>query len=169
MRPTSHRTSRLRTAAACSVVAPAVLLLSVGSTAAAQPPPQPEPAAAHPPANAAVKAAASPARTVDFPAPVALWLTITPEPGNEQDEFTGVTLYCHPAGGTHPAPADACASLTAVHGRFADLPSGGGCAGVWIPVTIAATGSWYGRHVDWKERHSNLGCAIAATDRVFNF
>ncbi|MBB4792650.1 SSI family serine proteinase inhibitor [Streptomyces nodosus] len=74
-------------------------------------------------------------------------------------------LRCHPARGSHPAPARACAALDrrTVWGRdpFAPVPPRSMCAMQYGgPATARITGTWAGRPVDARYNRSD-GCQIA--------
>ncbi|MFF8596941.1 SSI family serine proteinase inhibitor [Streptomyces sp. NPDC015220] len=82
-----------------------------------------------------------------------------------------VTLQCEPTGGTHPTPEDACTVLIAVNGQFDKLPraSGGGCGGVWMPVTVTVTGNWRLQPVYFTKTYGNDCEASVGSDFVFRF
>ncbi|WP_053852359.1 SSI family serine proteinase inhibitor [Streptomyces sp. NRRL B-24085] len=76
---------------------------------------------------------------------------------------------CHPARGTHPDPAGACAGLdrNTRWGRdtFAPVPEGSVCTMLYGgPATAHVTGTWAGRPVDARFDRSN-GCETARWDR----
>jgi len=128
-------------AAALVVTAATALALATGSTVSAA---DETPAAAH-----------------------AVVLTIIPEIPEEADS---VTLECDPDGGTHPNPAAACRSLTAVKGDFYALPSTGvPCPDVVDPVRVVAWGSWNGTTFSYEEIFINRCAAAVETDDVFRF
>ncbi|CAM5719759.1 putative subtilase-type protease inhibitor OS=Streptomyces alboniger OX=132473 GN=sti PE=3 SV=1 [Streptomyces alboniger] len=70
-----------------------------------------------------------------------------------------MTLTCAPRpGGTHPSAAAACAELTKTGGRFGLLVGSTSdvvCTKEWRPVTVAVTGVWNGKHVDWSTTFAN--------------
>ncbi|MFE9092626.1 SSI family serine proteinase inhibitor [Streptomyces sp. NPDC007264] len=77
-------------------------------------------------------------------------------------------LRCHPGGGSHPDPADACTALDrrTVWGRdpFAPVPPRSLCTMQYGgPATARVTGTWAGRPVDARYDRSN-GCQIARWD-----
>ncbi|GAA3728628.1 SSI family serine proteinase inhibitor [Salinactinospora qingdaonensis] len=82
-----------------------------------------------------------------------------------------ISLTCLPTGGTHPTADEACASLTAVWGRFKSLPAEQGvfCPMHYAPVTAEAHGTWAGNPVDYEETFSNACVAGVQTDGVFDF
>ena len=94
-------------------------------------------------------------------APSAVVLTV----GKGEDAATAsvqraVLLNCAPRpGGTHPAPAQACAELRANGGDFAALAgtgnSGRVCTKIWDPVVVTADGVWQGKRVSWSHRFAN--------------
>ncbi|MEU1478767.1 SSI family serine proteinase inhibitor [Streptomyces sp. NPDC001668] len=76
---------------------------------------------------------------------------------------------CHPARGTHPDPAGACAGLdrNTRWGRdtFAPVPEGSVCTMLYGgPATAHVTGTWAGRPVDARFDRSD-GCETARWDR----
>ncbi|WP_020117582.1 SSI family serine proteinase inhibitor [Streptomyces canus] len=76
---------------------------------------------------------------------------------------------CHPARGTHPDPAGACAVLdrNTRWGRdtFSPVPEGSVCTMLYGgPATAHVTGTWAGRPVDARFDRSN-GCETARWDR----
>ncbi|MFE3033694.1 SSI family serine proteinase inhibitor [Streptomyces canus] len=78
-------------------------------------------------------------------------------------------VECHPARGTHPDPAGACAGLdrNTRWGRdtFAPVPEGSVCTMLYGgPATAHVTGTWAGRPVDARFDRSN-GCETARWDR----
>lgn len=79
-------------------------------------------------------------------------------------------LYCHPAGGTHPEPQEACDSLdeATVWGKdpFAPVPPDALCTDVYGgPETAHVTGVWAGRPVDADYLRTN-GCEISRWDAM---
>ncbi|HEY3732682.1 MAG TPA: SSI family serine proteinase inhibitor [Streptosporangiaceae bacterium] len=69
-----------------------------------------------------------------------------------------VTLTCDPAGGTHPAPQDACDALAHAKNPFAPAPSGIACSMIFSgPQTASITGTWDGKHVTASYSRDN-GC-----------
>lgn len=96
-----------------------------------------------------------------------LKLSITPQGGKGTDK---VTLKCDPAGGSHPDPEAACASLADVDGEFVDLPSTGeACTLEYAPVSVRATGTWEGDPVNYSGEFTNRCIAGVETDGVFDF
>lgn len=79
-------------------------------------------------------------------------------------------LTCHPPGGTHRAPAEACQALDAVGGDPAALNVSPDvlCPQVYEPVTVTATGSWDGRTISFSRTFGNACEAAAVTGPVFN-
>ncbi|PGH52227.1 SSI family serine proteinase inhibitor [Streptomyces sp. Ru87] len=116
----------------------------------------------------ATAAAAVPAATA---APEAsLTLTIVPDELSETQPVTTVTLECGPAGGSHPAAADACRLLAAVDGDFTKIePAHAACPEYYAPVTVVATGNWGDRGIAVSARYTNRDCAAVGTDGVFAF
>lgn len=112
-------------------------------------------------AQAAPATPAAPAAPAGLYPPSALVLTI----GKGEDAATAtidraVTLSCAPTpSGTHPAPARACAELSAVGGDLAQLPrmwaNETPCTHQWDPVTITGEGVWQGKRVNWTATYGN--------------
>ncbi|MFI6285946.1 subtilase-type protease inhibitor [Streptomyces sp. NPDC051018] len=122
-------------------------------------------------ARAAEPVVDRPATASGLYAPSALVLTVGKDTAASVDR--AVTLSCAPsAGGTHPAPEDACRELGAAGGDFGALPSAlpyTMCTREWSPVTAAASGVWQGKRVDWSGTYNN-GCEMrAALGAVFAF
>jgi Subtilisin inhibitor-like len=81
-----------------------------------------------------------------------------------------VSLECLPTGGTHPKATDACNALKAVNGDFAALPRAKGmCYFLVAPVTVHATGRWFGHPVSFTHSYSNRCLAGDYTNEVFEF
>jgi len=82
-----------------------------------------------------------------------------------------VTLECDPAGGTHPTPDAACASIAAVNGQFGQLPSvpGGFCTADFAPVTVTVTGNWQSQPVIFTKTYTNDCGASVGSNFVFRF
>ncbi|MEV7080269.1 SSI family serine proteinase inhibitor [Streptomyces sp. NPDC093516] len=79
-------------------------------------------------------------------------------------------LYCDPAGGSHPDPRGACATLQRDtrwgQDLFAPAPEGGFCTMQYGgPATAHVTGTWAGRPVDATYDRRD-GCGIARWDRL---
>jgi hypothetical protein len=73
-------------------------------------------------------------------------------------------LFCHPVGGNHPAPQDACDTLDRNTrwgtDPFAPVPSDSICTALYGgPATAHVTGVWAGRPVDATFDRRN-GCQI---------
>lgn len=97
-------------------------------------------------------------------------LSVKPEnPGG--GEAKRVVLTCGPDGGTHPNAAAACASLRAVGGELANLPSVPDtfCTMEHAPVEVTGIGIWDGKLKGYQETFSNRCVAGVETDNVFNF
>jgi hypothetical protein len=81
-----------------------------------------------------------------------------------------VMLRCTPAGGDHPAAADACDALEAAAGDFTAITKGASyCAKDFRPVTVTARGVWQGALVDKRATFSNACVLTRATGQVFGF
>ncbi|MGX1881534.1 subtilase-type protease inhibitor [Streptomyces sp. NPDC055287] len=105
-------------------------------------------------------AQAQPAGTASLYAPSALVLTLgTGEEAGTATVARAVTLSCAPRpGGTHPAPAAACAELRDAGGEFAgliDTSPQRNCTREWNPVVITAQGVWQGKPVTWSTTFGN--------------
>jgi hypothetical protein len=102
-------------------------------------------------------------------APSALVLSL----GYGEDTNTvqrAATLRCEPAGGDHPAAADACAELTRVDGDFISLRGQDGiCTKEYRPVTVTVTGIWRGRHTSYRSTFANRCMLIQVKGSVFEF
>ncbi|NYI93912.1 hypothetical protein HNR12_000189 [Streptomonospora nanhaiensis] len=97
-------------------------------------------------------------------------LELTVENGDASTR-TSTTLDCHPAGGTHPEAARACAALETAGGDFDRLGTARQqqvvCTLQYDPVRLSATGTWKGRPVEWQKEFGNACEAQGATDGVF--
>ncbi|GGY17231.1 subtilase-type protease inhibitor [Streptomyces tanashiensis] len=110
------------------------------------------------------------ARTDSLYAPSAVVLSIGK--GADAGSATvlrAVTLSCAPtAGGTHPAPEDACAELKATSpgGTFEGLLNSPDpdrmCPQHFDPVTINVDGVWEGSRTSWQYTFTNT-CTMDAT------
>ncbi|WP_063762328.1 SSI family serine proteinase inhibitor [Streptomyces sp. NRRL F-5123] len=90
-----------------------------------------------------------------------------PTPG-EKDH--SVTLQCEPTGGSHPTPDAACASLIAVDGQFAKLPTvWAACPATYDPVTVSVSGTWHFKTVSFTQTYTNDCAAGVLSDYVFRF
>ncbi|MFD3536430.1 subtilase-type protease inhibitor [Streptomyces sp. NPDC058664] len=115
------------------------------------------------------------ARTDSLYAPSALVLSVSK--GADASAATvlrAVTLSCAPtAGGTHPAPEDACAELKATspggafEGLLASPDPDRMCPQHFDPVTVTVDGVWEGSRTSWTHTFANT-CTMGATldDRV---
>ncbi|MGW3860110.1 SSI family serine proteinase inhibitor [Streptomyces sp. NPDC005047] len=79
-------------------------------------------------------------------------------------------LYCHPAGGSHPDPAGACAVAERDtrwgQDTFAPVPEGSICTMQYGgPATAHVTGVWAGRPVDVTYERRD-GCEISRWNRM---
>jgi hypothetical protein len=81
-----------------------------------------------------------------------------------------VWLTCHPAGGGHPKPGKACATLDKVDGEPGRIkPTPAICTLEYAPITAAVTGTWKGRPVSWSETYPNHCDMIRSTRVLFRF
>lgn len=98
-------------------------------------------------------------------------LVLTVSPGEQVAlDARAITLECDGLpGGSHPAPAKACAALIEADGdldRLRGLPDTA-CAAIYAPVTATAEGTWRGIPVKWARTFGN-GCELhASTGPVF--
>jgi uncharacterized membrane protein len=81
-----------------------------------------------------------------------------------------VKLRCDPAGGAHPKPAKACATLRKVAGqpdriKAAEIM----CMMLYTPVTAEITGTWQGRQLTWRHTYGNRCEMTRATGVLFIF
>lgn len=81
-----------------------------------------------------------------------------------------VKLRCEPARSPHPAAADACRTLSRVHGR-PDLIEPGRimCILIYAPITAGITGTWHGRRIAWQHTYGNKCEMLRATGALFTF
>jgi hypothetical protein len=81
------------------------------------------------------------------------------------------SLTCMPAGGSHPNPAAACGQLRKVDGRIEDIPEDPGpCTEEFVPVIVAASGTWYGQPRRFEREFANRCLAVRGTGGVlFDF
>ncbi|RCG13919.1 hypothetical protein DTL70_32515 [Streptomyces diacarni] len=75
------------------------------------------------------------------------------------------TLRCHPPGGNHPSPRQACAALDRATSQgenpFEPVSADAMCTLVYGgPATARVTGTWHGRDIDARFKRAN-GCEIA--------
>jgi hypothetical protein len=76
------------------------------------------------------------------------------------------TLTCDPAGGTHPDPQAACATLSTVKGPFAPVPPHTMCPMIVSGSQVASiTGSWDGHRVSASYSRDN-GCQTARWEKL---
>ncbi|MFI9204091.1 SSI family serine proteinase inhibitor [Streptomyces sp. NPDC053048] len=78
-------------------------------------------------------------------------------------------LYCHPAGGTHPRPKEACDQLDSQtkwgSDLFASVPKDANCTMIYGgPERAHVSGTWAGRPVNTDFNRTN-GCEIARWNR----
>ena len=81
-----------------------------------------------------------------------------------------VKLRCHPDGGAHPTPAQACHTLANVAGRPDRLrPRRMMCMLIYAPVTARIAGTWKGKRIDWSKSYGNSCEMTRATGVLFRF
>jgi hypothetical protein len=83
-----------------------------------------------------------------------------------------VRLKCHPSGGSHPNPSEACREVAIAGGDFDNLPGDPAmtaCTMEYRPVMATARGRWHGEPVNWQHEYSNPCSLLAATGVVFDF
>jgi hypothetical protein len=106
------------------------------------------------------------------------YLSITVQGAGDPGRNRTYSLFCHPAGGTHPQPQAACEAVDAARadderarrapaaGPFAPVPSEAICTMVHGgPATARITGIWHGRSVNAHFDRSN-GCEMSRWDRL---
>lgn len=114
------------------------------------------------------------------------YLSITVAGTGDPERDRTYSLFCHPAGGTHPQAAKACAALDAAvaagrvdasaaadrtrraprGGPFAPVPADAMCTMVHGgPATARIRGIWHGKPVDARFDRSN-GCEMSRWDRL---
>jgi hypothetical protein len=75
------------------------------------------------------------------------------------------TLQCDPAGGTHPDPAAACATLLKAKTPFAPKPKGVACPMIMVgSKTATVKGTYFGKHVDTT--FTQGGCDLARWSKI---
>ncbi len=115
---------------------------------------------ASPAAAAATGPGAAPRPTTD------LVLSYTADAGYA----AAVTLTCDPAGGAHPKPVKACATLKKVAGDPGRLkPAPAMCTMEYAPITAEITGTFKGRTVHWSKTFGNPCDLARATGVLFAF
>lgn len=117
-------------------------------------------------------AGAAPSAAEGLYAPSALVLSVTD--GDDAASGTvlrAVTLVCAPSpGGTHPAPAAACAELQANAPELdalAEPRPGAACTREWSPVTVTVEGVWQGRRMSYSYTYANPCGQWNSTGTVF--
>jgi hypothetical protein len=115
-------------------------------------------------------ATAAPAAAVGQTTNTRLLLTIAQgeEPYPVRDT---ALLTCDPAGGNHPSPAAACATLAATDGDVAavEVQPDRPCAHIYAPVTVTARGYWKGRTVYYRETFPNNCVLQVVKGTIFGF
>ncbi|MET8555340.1 SSI family serine proteinase inhibitor [Streptomyces sp. NPDC004959] len=165
---------RLVTSFAVALLAGTALLPT--AQAAPPPPPADRPTLQRPaPGSAASAERDTPAPgdpgarlTEDGPAR-GLFLTVA---ADDATRLKGATLDCatHPASGTHPHAAGACAALASVGGRLDQLRgTPRNCVKRYEPVTVSVTGSYLGRPTAWHRTYPNPCVLGEETGDVFRF
>lgn len=93
-----------------------------------------------------------------------LSVVVHPGPGRPPSTWT---LTCDPPGGTHPAPAAACAALAAAApDPFAEVPADVLCSQIYGgPQTATVTGTYRGRPVQTRFSRTD-GCQTERWDRL---
>ncbi|QGV76958.1 subtilase-type protease inhibitor [Streptomyces ficellus] len=106
-------------------------------------------------------------------APTALVLTVAQgETAATAVPLRAVTLTCSPkAGGSHPAPEQACGELRAARGSFDNLgdDTARPCVKIWDPVVVTAQGIWEGQRVNFEKTYGNSCMLQAEGSSVFSF
>ncbi|RCH80221.1 hypothetical protein CU098_006289 [Rhizopus stolonifer] len=75
------------------------------------------------------------------------------------DEVKHYVLYCHPPGGTHPKPVQACEKIASVHGNLSLLTPAPAidCIAGGDAVTVEVKGRYNNRRIHFKSTYPN-GC-----------
>jgi hypothetical protein len=75
------------------------------------------------------------------------------------------TLRCDPVGGTHPDPAEACATLFKAKAPFAPAPKGIACPMIMVGAkTAVVKGTYFGQHIDTT--FTEGGCNVARWAKI---
>jgi hypothetical protein len=102
----------------------------------------------------------APSGASSAPAPppkVSLDITVSSAPGAQPKHWT---LRCDPAGGTHPNPAAACATLLKTSDPFASVPKNIMCPMIRVGTkTAKVEGTYFGKRVD--KTFTPGGCTAA--------
>ncbi|MFE0460715.1 SSI family serine proteinase inhibitor [Kitasatospora sp. NPDC058965] len=109
----------------------------------------------------------TPAQAAPAVSDSALTLTVTDD--GSGTVLSSTDLLCHPAGGSHPQAAAACAALDPAGGDLDHLTGRTGvmCNQLFQPVTAGAEGLWQGTRLHWQRTFSNLCGLHTRTDPVF--
>lgn len=102
--------------------------------------------------------------TTAEPAGTSLEITLHPGEGAPSEEWS---LSCEPAGGTHPDPDAACATLDGLDPSVMEpVPPDQMCTQIYGgPQAATISGTWNGQPVDASFSREN-GCEIARWDAV---
>ncbi|HTW05245.1 MAG TPA: SSI family serine proteinase inhibitor [Streptosporangiaceae bacterium] len=119
-------------------------------------------------AATACGSAAAPIPSPSSAAPkVSLSIKVTGKPGAPATHWT---LRCDPAGGTHPDPAAACATLLKAKNPFGPAQKGVDCPMIMVGSKAAIVkGTYFGKHVD--RTFVDGGCDLpswAKIGQIFN-
>jgi hypothetical protein len=98
--------------------------------------------------------------------------TLTLGVDGSRGEYGTVRLRCHPMGGSHPNPWQACRDLGMAGGDFDSLPGSPeniACTMEYRPVMATANGEWHGKPVRWQHQYPNPCTLLSATGVVFDF
>ena len=112
----------------------------------------------------------TPVAATEQPSESTLVITVWDSSGIIAKQIHEVVLTCAPAGGSHPHPEEACATLDTVDGDFDALePSPTACLLIYKPVYVEVGGNWRDRVVRFQHNYPNLCVAGAESDGVFSF
>jgi Subtilisin inhibitor-like len=119
-------------------------------------------------AATACGSAAAPIPSPSSAAPkVSLNIKVSGKPGAPATHWT---LECDPAGGTHPDPAAACATLLKTNNPFAPAQKGVDCPMIMVgSKTATVKGTYFGKQVD--RTFVDGGCDLpswAKLGQIFN-
>lgn len=160
----------LATVAPAFLLASAAAALAVSAAPAAWADSANQPGGVNPPGVASPADQASPVAPAPAPAVPADRLTIIVAGSTVTGHNGTFQLTCHPTGGQHPDPANACAKLdqfaSANQDPFAPVPAGQLCSQIdGGPATAQITGMWHGRPVNTQFTRQN-GCQTSRWDRL---
>jgi len=78
-------------------------------------------------------------------------------------------LSCFPPGGDHPRARAACSAIAESNGRLYLQTGSAHCPGLWRPVTVAASGTWRGRSIYYRQTFPNACLLAGLKSPIFAF